>query len=150
MGRRPSLNEHSTRLPSFPLSVTHYLQQETNAMKTPLPLNVLGELRTLIHRLLIGLMLGIALTPLTMAATVNDGFQYYALFYPTKGQLMAEARGRVMIYDGLDNKVVERALDEQFDRIEHMMFTRIHEAPPKDDGTPPNKGEGDGSDDDGC
>ena len=38
-----------------------------------------------------------------------------------------------MIYDGLDEEVVERALDEQFDRIEHMMFTRIHHAGP--DGT---------------
>jgi hypothetical protein len=119
-------------------------------MKTPLPLNVPGELRTLFHRLLIGLMLGIVLTPPTMVANANDSFQYNALFNPTKGQLMAEARGRVMIYDGLENKVVERVLDEQFDRIEHMMFTRIHEAPPKDDGTPPNKGEGDSSDDDGC
>jgi hypothetical protein len=30
-----------------------------------------------------------------------------------------------MIYDGLDAKVVDKALVEQFDRIENMMFVRI-------------------------
>lgn len=31
-----------------------------------------------------------------------------------------------MIYDGIENKVVETAMTEQFDRIENMMFVRIH------------------------
>ena len=47
-----------------------------------------------------------------------------------------------MIYDGLESKVIDKAMDEQFDRIDHMMFTRIHH----------ESEEGDGGyvDDDGC
>jgi hypothetical protein len=119
-------------------------------MKTPLPLNLPGKPHTLILRLLSGLLLSIVLAPPTMAAGANDSFQYHALFNPTESELMAEARGRVMIYDGLDNKVVERALDEQFDRIEHMMFIRIHEAPSNDDGPTTNDDGEDSADDDGC
>jgi len=115
-------------------------------MKTPLQLNVTGEFATLIRRVLIGALLGTVLTPPTMAAAANDRFQYNALFNPTRGQLKAEARGRVMIYDGLDHAVVERALDEQFERIEHMMFVRTRQTASDDD-------DGDGEvivEDDGC
>jgi hypothetical protein len=113
-------------------------------MKTPIPQNVPEETTTLIHRLLVGLLLGAVLSPPVMAEDANERFQSMALFNPTTGQLKAEARGRVMIYDGLDNAMVERALDEQFDRIEHMMFIRTRQTQADDDG------EEDTVDDDGC
>ena len=87
------------------------------------------------------LLLGALLVWTPFMAGATDSFQIKTLFAPGKSTLQAESRGRVMIYDGLDEEVVDRALDEQFDRIEHMMFTRIHHAEP--DGSY-------GSEDDGC
>jgi hypothetical protein len=106
-------------------------------MKTPLQIPIRERTRTLIGRILLGLLLATGLTPLTMPADADDSFQHNALFNPSQSQLGAEARGRVMIYEGLDNAVIERALDSQFERIEHMMFTRIPQAesdPDDDDG----------------
>jgi len=96
-------------------------------MKTPVQIHVPEGITSLIHRLLVWLLLGVVLLPPAMAEDANERFQYNALFNPTTGQLKAEARGRVMIYDGLDNAAVEHALDEQFERIENMMFIRIRQ-----------------------
>ena len=51
-----------------------------------------------------------------------DEYQYKVLFSPTAEILEAETRGSVMIYDGLRYATVMRAMDEQFNRIENMMF----------------------------
>lgn len=45
------------------------------------------------------------------------------LFQPSYAMLKAESRGRVNIYDGLHEAEVDRALDQQFGRIQAMMFT---------------------------
>ena len=58
------------------------------------------------------------------AAAAPDQYQYRVLFSPGEAVLEAEQRGRIMIYDGLENALVERVLTEQFDRIENMMFVR--------------------------
>ena len=82
------------------------------------------------RRMLSALLLAGVLASLPILAGADDGFQGNALFNPSRALLLAEARGRVMIYDGLDNAEVERALDEQFERIEHMMFTRTRHTGP--------------------
>ena len=58
--------------------------------------------------------------------------EYYegALFNPSTGILLAENRGRVSIYDGLEHAVVDRAMDTQFDRIGNMMFIRTRQTLP--------------------
>ena len=68
------------------------------------------------------LMLSILLSSASVDAV--DGYQYSVLFSPSPSMLTAEAKGRVMIYDGLENKTVDLAMDEQFQRIENMMFVR--------------------------
>lgn len=54
----------------------------------------------------------------------SDSWQIQRLFHPTAAELTSEVNGSIMIYDGLTDKIAARALDEQFDRIGAMMFTR--------------------------
>ena len=49
------------------------------------------------------------------------------IFDPSPAQLEAEAKGRVLIYDKMRDTVVERALKEEFDRVQSMMFVRTVE-----------------------
>ena len=93
------------------------------------------------RHVLTGIVIAMLLVPTLTTAGTEDDYQTRVLFNPGSSQLKAEARGRVMIYDGLDNAVVERALDEQFDRVEHMMFIRTRY--PEPDG-------GGSYEDDGC
>ena len=62
-----------------------------------------------------------------------DKYQYEVLLNPSADILHAESRGRIMIYDGLENDVVEQAMSEQFDRIESMMFVRTRYVQPDGD-----------------
>ncbi len=56
------------------------------------------------------------MVPLSFAAGPGDHYAN-ALFKPSESMLLAEQRGRVTIYDGLEHADVDRALDTQFDRI---------------------------------
>ncbi|MGD8852812.1 MAG: hypothetical protein PVI28_10440 [Gammaproteobacteria bacterium] len=57
-------------------------------------------------------------------AGAEDGWQERMLFSPSAHQLELEQRGRVMIYDGMKDSQIRRAIDTQFDRIQSMMFVR--------------------------
>ena len=57
------------------------------------------------------------------AADVRE-IELRRLFEPTQGELTDEASGRIYIYDGLRDTDIERAMEEQFERIDNMMFIR--------------------------
>ena len=81
-------------------------------------------------------------------AAGQHGWQTNRLMQPTAAQLKAEARGKVVIYDGLDMRQVNAALDRHFERIQNMMFVRIHHLPPSGAG---GKGKGGAEvEEDGC
>lgn len=53
------------------------------------------------------------------------GFQERQLLSPTTTQQRMEQQGRVQVYDGLDEGMVDRALDTQFSRVQNMMFVGV-------------------------
>ena len=63
-----------------------------------------------------------ATAPAAPADPLTD-WQQRRLFHPNEVQLHNERQGRIFIYDGLSDKLAQRAVDEQFHRVEHMMFT---------------------------
>lgn len=56
----------------------------------------------------------------------TNKWQVNHLFQPTINQRKKEQQdGQIMIYDGLRDTTVAKALDSNFDRIQNMMFTRV-------------------------
>lgn len=60
-------------------------------------------------------------------------WQQRRLFAPTPNELQQETAGRIFIYDGLMEADLDRALDDQFQRLESMMFIRIKRPLPEGD-----------------
>ena len=76
-----------------------------------------------IHSILIVLAMSSLFSSSTLAGDdPARTWQLSLLFNPGEQQYKMESRGRVFIYDGLRDAEVERALDEQYDRVESMMF----------------------------
>lgn len=62
-------------------------------------------------------------------AAVASEWDRKQLFGPSSALLDREKAGNVTIYDGVFSSDVDRAMDEQFDRVESMMFVRtLHRA----------------------
>ncbi len=61
---------------------------------------------------------------------LSPDYQLRRLIAPTPAERIAENRGAIYIYDSLEATEVNAALDEHFDRIQNMMFIRIHHRPP--------------------
>lgn len=75
--------------------------------------------------LLAGASLVIAPVPAALSDdTLLESWQLNRLFNPDSAELHQEQRDTVFIYAGLTDRDVSRALDENFDRIESMMFIR--------------------------
>ena len=53
----------------------------------------------------------------------GNSWKMAILFEPSPVQVEREQAQRVMIYRGMKDTDIDRAMDEQFDRIETMMFT---------------------------
>jgi hypothetical protein len=56
---------------------------------------------------------------------VQRRWQVKRLFEPTPAQLQRETRGQVFIYHGLPDTVVDRAMTQEYDRLQSMMFTGV-------------------------
>ena len=63
----------------------------------------------------------------------TDSWYENQLLHPSEAQLQAERRGRVAIYDGLHESIVDEALDTQFERMGSMMFVRVTHTTPDGD-----------------
>ncbi|MGD1982610.1 MAG: hypothetical protein PVF93_01745 [Chromatiaceae bacterium] len=80
------------------------------------------------------LLMGLAIFTSSVVYSADDqvinasqlDWQVARLMAPTTSQRQAESKGQVFIYDSLDINEVEAAMDSNFDRIENMMFIRIH------------------------
>lgn len=64
-----------------------------------------------------------AVSSVAFAADVSD-IELRRLFLPTEAELAAEASGKIYIYEGLRDMDVERAMEDEFKRVENMMFIR--------------------------
>ena len=75
-------------------------------------------MKSLFSGLLVGVSAG------AFAVDVSE-IEKRRLFDPTPAELQAEESGRIYIYEGLRDIDVARAMEEEFERVDNMMFIRI-------------------------
>ena len=78
------------------------------------------------------------------ATSIEEHYDLRRLMKPSPAERASEERGRVHIYDSLEINEINAALDENFDRIQNMMFIRINHLPAT--GSGPAEVEDDGCD----
>ena len=61
---------------------------------------------------------------LDQVAMAIEKWQYNRLLNPSPEARESEKQGAIVIYDGLTDVTVNQALDQHFERIQNMMFTR--------------------------
>jgi len=71
------------------------------------------------------LFLSMFFLPSVSRSDGTNDYQLRRLLNPLAAEYSAESEGRIYIYDGLDSTIVDLALDNHFERIDAMMFTRI-------------------------
>ena len=54
----------------------------------------------------------------------SDDPQLRRLFQPSDRELKREKQGQIYIYDGLESRQIDRALEREFARVDNMMFVR--------------------------
>ena len=59
------------------------------------------------------------------AAPNLEKWQMDMIYHPAESVLERENRGFVHIYDGFNDTQVDQILDDKFERIDYMMFTRV-------------------------
>ena len=59
------------------------------------------------------------------SAETLERWQMKMIYQPKDFVLEREAKGFVHIYDGFDQNQVDQILDDKFDRMDNMMFTRV-------------------------
>ncbi len=70
------------------------------------------------------------LSPIAALAVADEHASAYAdpqlrrLFQPSEREREREQQGQVFIYDGLDGRNIDRAMNDQFARVDSMMFVR--------------------------
>ncbi len=81
-----------------------------------------------------------AATTAVFAESDHGGWQWQRLMHPQQHQLQREANGAVYIYTGLHERQVETAMEQEFERVDNMMFVGVRVETP----------EGETVQDDGC
>jgi len=61
----------------------------------------------------------------TAGAVDVSAIEKRRLFEPTEAELRQEAKGRIYIFDGVSDADIARAMDEEFARVQSMMFIRV-------------------------
>jgi fructose-bisphosphate aldolase class 1 len=98
-------------------------------MQTTTQYNSLAKYSAIITTLFVALLSGNTQAEEAVAQLAaleaNNKWQVARLFEPTSSERNLEDKGYIMIYDNLPDTTVDKALDNNFDRIENMMFTRV-------------------------
>ena len=64
-------------------------------------------------------------TETRQAVASIERWQMQMIYQPSQSLLKREQRGFVNIYDGFTDVQVEKIMDDKFDRIDNMMFSRV-------------------------